>query len=596
MSSSHNIRYGHVSSEVNEEAIFRANQLAATLFPHQVEGVAFLLGRRRAILADDMGLGKTRQAIVALKEAEPEGPYLIVSPASVKRNWQREIEAALGAVTVLVADSSATEDQIRANNWVIVNYDILSRMIGLLEAIDWRGLVFDEAHYIKNHQSQRSKHSRALARVEDRASDLVVYALTGTPLTNRPRDLFPLLQLVRHPMAKSFISFAKRYCAAEQNQYGWQTDGASNLDELAVQLTGVMLRRSKNEVLSLPPKLRTWNAIDGCETVGAPEIRKAFELLLGIRRGPQDRARLIAILTTARRKLALAKIKSTIDLVQSAVDQGEKVIVFSGFDEPIQKIVSHFGEQAVALTGATPTAKRQDLVDAFQQDGKVRVFVSNIVAGGIGLNLTAARQVVFNDLDWVPANHWQAEDRAYRIGQTGTVNVTYQVALGTIDEFVHRVLEAKALLVQAVIDRSGEVTDLALDVFGELERVFAQISPHMADLPADVDRENWILQKLRESAAKRVGFDDPAAKLTLPAATEDLIRALASALSGPKRTSYRLESNSKPGQYYTLDVDSAGDVTCTCPGFEYRGACSHSRTLKAALVNGRSAPPAYQPA
>lgn len=596
MDSSMNFVFGGPSAEVRDEALARAGRIAATLFPHQVDGVAFLLGRRRAILADDMGLGKTRQAIVALKEAEPDGPYLVVCPASVKRNWAREVEIALPGANTLVLDSSTPRDQIAGSEWVIVNYDILGKLVGHLLGTPWKGVVFDEAHYVKNHQSQRSKHARQLAGVDGGGdADPLVYALTGTPLTNRPRDLFPLLQLVKHPMARSFLSFAKRYCAAVQNGYGWQTDGASNLDELAVQLTGVMLRRAKSEVLSLPPKVRTWVELDGCSGIGAPEIRKAFEILTGQNRRPEDRMRLLATLTTARRKLAAAKTKQTIEFVEGAVDQGEKVLVFTGFDEPAQRFAEHFGDRAVLLTGATPTGKRQELVDRFQDDPDVRVFVANIVAGGIGLNLTAARQVVFNDLDWVPANHWQAEDRAYRIGQTGTVNVTYMVAGGTIDEFVQRALEAKAMLVEAVIERKGNLTDIDLDVMGELERVFREISPQMADMPPGEDKDKWLLKLLRQIAAERGkaahASGQSHATVTL---SEGALVALAAALSGPKSTQYRVVSNSKPGQFYALDVDSGGDVTCTCPGFEYRGACSHSRQLKSVLATGGDLPKGFE--
>jgi len=113
--------------------------------------------------------------------------------------------------------------------------------------VRWQGLIFDEAHYLKNHTSARSRFARMLAL--DQGGDAVVHALTGTPLSNRPRDLFPLLQLVQHPLGKSFLSFAKRYCAATQNDYGWVTDGASNLEELTAQLHGIMIRRRKDTVL-----------------------------------------------------------------------------------------------------------------------------------------------------------------------------------------------------------------------------------------------------------------------------------------------------------------------------------------------------------
>src|SRR5687767_5592936 len=265
------------SREVQEHARRRAEAIAAGLFAHQVEGVAFLLGRRRAILADDMGLGKTRQSIVALTEATPNGPYLVICPASVKQNWRREILIALPDAEVSIVGAEPVPAR-GWTGWVIVNYDLLGRHEAALAALPWTGIVFDEAHYLKNHTSKRSRIGRKLA--EAAGPDVIVHALTGTPLTNRPRDLFPLLQLTRHAMAKSFLSFAKRYCAAEHNGYGWVTDGASNLEELRTELHGLMLRRTKDEVLDLPPKVRTWLEVEVPEGTGRRESRKVLELLM----------------------------------------------------------------------------------------------------------------------------------------------------------------------------------------------------------------------------------------------------------------------------------------------------------------------------
>ena len=136
----------------------------------------------------------------------------------------------------------------------------------------------------------------------------------------------------------------------------------------------------------------------------------------------------------------------------------------------MNRLSQHFSESAVIVTGQTPTDKRQSLVDRFQKDERIRVYLANIIAGGIGTNLTAATQVVFNDLDWVPANHWQAEDRAYRIGQTRTVNVTYMIASNTIDDFVQSVLQRKGALVSAVVDGKALVPNESGDVLDELQR------------------------------------------------------------------------------------------------------------------------------
>jgi SWI/SNF-related matrix-associated actin-dependent regulator 1 of chromatin subfamily A len=582
-----------------------AVSLAEGLFPHQIEGVAFLLGRRRAILADDMGLGKTRQAIVSLRHAAADGPYLVVCPASVKRNWAREITVAAPDDSIQVIEGSAPIAP--AARWVIVNYDILSKHIERLAVSRWTGLVFDEAHYLKNHTSARSKLARQLTERASATAELppAVYLLTGTPLTNRPRDLFVLLQLVGHSLGRSFISFARRYCAAEKTEYGWKTDGASNLEELTVQLHGVMLRRTKDDVLALPPKLRTWLAVGVPPGTASRETRDVLRMLLAKQRGSDGhatdaraRGRLLGLLTIARQKLAFAKVPATLDFVTGAVEQGEKVIVFSCFDDPLQELSRAFGKSAVLLTGRTPAGQRQSLVDRFQREEDVRVFLANIVAGGVGLNLTAASQVVFNDLDWVPANHWQAEDRAYRIGQIRTVNVTFVVAEETIDDFVQAVLEAKAALVNAVVEGGALGEDLSGNVLDELQRALHTLSPGLTE-PAAVDDQE-VLERLLRDASDNLRAVHPATPWQgrAPGSAADIeafrraLEELLKVLTGSSAKRYRIASTTHKGVEYEIVAENT-DVTCSCPGFEYRGLCRHAREVKAALASGGTVPSQY---
>jgi SWI/SNF-related matrix-associated actin-dependent regulator 1 of chromatin subfamily A len=650
--------------------MLRANTLARGLFPHQVEGVAFLLDRRRAILADDMGLGKTRQAIVALR-ALAEGPFLVICPASLKHNWAREIRLVDPEATISLLDAPAVARQSSAGKspsvkkslsarpadgssalsvsvsratWTIINYDRLKNDRALLQQA-WCGIVIDEAHYIKNHQSQRSQQVRRL--VAQASPGCAVFALTGTPLANRPRDLFPLLQLVDHPLGRSFLSFAKRYCAAQHNGFGWVTDGASHLEELRVQLQGVLLRRTKDEVLALPPKLRHWLEVEVPTGVGTAGTRTIVQQLLtnqgkarqhrtrqrGAAGQQRERTRLQAHLTTVRQEIAIAKVESSLEWIEAAVEQGEKVLVFSCFDQPVAQIAEHFGKAAVRLTGRTPVARRQQVVDRFQQDQNVRIVVANLQVGGTGLNLTAARQVLFNDLDWVPANHWQAEDRAYRIGQSGMANVTYLVARNTIDEFAARMLGVKAALSSAVID--GRVMDyhavgnshgsgedgqdpvgaalrgeLSGDIFEDLEQALIALSPRLAEVDSAAVDEELVLQLLRESAERYEAESTTSARASAAEvsaqdaqsasaslewqAREAAMQALLRVLRGEGQgvTRYRCASRSGSG-FYSLHV-VGGDVRCSCPGFEYRGQCSHARGLKAALAAGEALPDGVQ--
>jgi SWI/SNF-related matrix-associated actin-dependent regulator 1 of chromatin subfamily A len=189
------------------------------LYPHQADGVAFLVSKRRAVLGDDMGLGKTRQAIAAMEAAAPEGAVLVVCPASLKLNWRREILLVDPAARIEVI--GVDREPVTDARWVIVNYDRLAKHAGRLNAAAWAGVILDEAHFIKN-ASQRTSHVLKLLGVQDerRAAPIgpkFVFLLTGTPMTNRPKDLFNLLRCVGHPAARSFIGFARHYCAAYRN-------------------------------------------------------------------------------------------------------------------------------------------------------------------------------------------------------------------------------------------------------------------------------------------------------------------------------------------------------------------------------------------
>ena len=604
---------------MQDASLTRAEEIAKGLYPHQVEGIAFLLGRRRALLADDMGLGKTRQSVIAMVEAGGEGPYLVICPASIKRNWAREIEIVFPDAEPAIVGPGPLPP-IDYSGWIIVNYEILGKNLDKLLAFDWKGVVFDEAHYLKNYQSQRSRNASKL--VKEIKRDFVVHALTGTPMTSRPRDLFPLLQILNHPLGKSFLSFAKRYCEAYQGDFGWVADGASNLEELTVQLHGVMLRRTKDEVLDLPPKVRTWmdvelhpyaiqhfnrlvqefiskfdtpEAIDGRpESVG---LSSAHRDELDDSIDTTDLGSGMGRITQVRRAIAFVKCRHTIKFVENALEQGEKVIIFTSFLNTMQRFRKHFKDRAVYVSGEVPVHERQDRVDRFQNDDDIKIFVANMHIAGVGINLTAARQIVFNDLDWVPANHWQAEDRAYRIGQTGTVNVTYMIATGTVDSFVKTVLETKAALMDSIVEGSilipGGEAALQLDVLSELKRMMNALSVETSELEASELHD--VLQKAGDVyLEEHASHLHEATRAQLRPYSEEAIRTLAQVLAGPDRSVYHAESSSQKGKFYTLEVIGV-DITCDCPGFTHRGSCRHVRPLKSALVAGEPLPKGYKP-
>jgi SWI/SNF-related matrix-associated actin-dependent regulator 1 of chromatin subfamily A len=533
------------------------------LYPHQVTGVEFLARRGRAILGDDMGLGKTRQAIIALKESAPTGVFLIICPASLKLNWAREIRMVDTDARIDVLGVSGYEHP--QPQWVIVNYDLLARNADRLRKVAWTGVALDEAHFIKNASQRSSQALKILGVSEDKragvAGPRLVFLLTGTPMPNRPRDLFNLLRAVGHPSARSFLSFARQYCGAYRNNYGWVTDGASNIAELNLLLKEVMLRRKKDEVLDLPPKIRSWVPLQITGDAAWNANEGFLNWFLGSDASRPNDTEFLARITRLRVALHKAKHAACAERIKDVVASGQKVLVFTSYTEGITRHKKTLGDQAVTITGADNAKQRMKAMDAFQKDPNVTVALCNLIAGGVGLNLTAATHVIFQDLDWVPANHLQAEDRCYRIGQDKQVTVEYLLANGTLDTYIARLLEAKLKLVQAV--EADEAPDAS--ILKGLQEELTRLGPAL----------------LQESkAARAVGQEGSRLDII-----GEMVAALPQDAPLLETGSWEFPSSKDPSKTYSVTFGRSGHLQCTCPGFEYHGDCKHVRDVrKTALV------------
>ena len=444
---------GARAQRVYEEAVPHLATRWPGLFPHQREGLAFLLTPRPwrgAILADEMGLGKTRQAIAAAHEAFPLGPHLVVCPAALTRHWAREIDRAVPGAEVAVLAR-----HYWPATWTVLSYDRLQTHHEALRAARWGCLILDEAHYIKNLRSRRSRlvlGGPGVPGLADRAGQL--YLLTGTPVANRPLDLFALLHVIRHPLGDDRLAYGLKYCGGHQTVHGWDLRGASNLEDLRARLAGTLFRRTKDEVLDLPPKLRTYLAVE----VDLAAYRRVWtsyaEKVAQASRNRRRLARrlLLAEIAKLRHAAALAKIPAALALAGEMLEAGEKVVVFSCHKAVVKAFRERFAGQAVAVVGGQSAATRQAAVDAFEGQEAVRLLVGDVRAAGHGFTLAAASQVLFVDYAWTAAEHLQAEDRAHRIGQQRLVTVTYLSAVDTIDEEVEALLGQKLEVAARLID------------------------------------------------------------------------------------------------------------------------------------------------
>ena len=419
---------------------------------HQKEAIEKLVRNKKFILADDMGLGKTTSTIIAALETGAK-KVLIVCPASLKINWQREI-ANYSDRSVYIAEGKKFSNE---HDFVIVNYDILKNFHDTKDKekseimkINFDLVIMDEAHMISNPQAQRTKIANDIASKSNR-----VWLLSGTPMTSRPMNYYNLLNLVDSPVAMNWMAYAKRYCNGFQFSVGkrkvWNVTGASNLDELRERTSTHILRRLKEDVLDLPEKIIT--------PVYLRLKSKDYEELMGeyfdwYDKNPEESSSLtiqFSKLMKVRKVIAQEKIKNTIELAENIIEQGKKVIIFTNFTDTLNEIYNHFGKSAVYLDGSCSKFHRQNSVDEFQTNDKIKVFVGNLKAAGVGITLTSAEAVIMNDLSFVPAEHSQAEDRSHRIGQKNSTSVYYPLFENTIEGAIYDILNRKKKIISTVM-------------------------------------------------------------------------------------------------------------------------------------------------
>lgn len=432
--------------------------------PYQRAGVQFLeMANGRGIIADQMGLGKTLQSLAYLQLHPEKRPVIIVVPASLKINWQREIDKWLSTDEKIHLISGRKTYPLVGHTIYIINYDIVTYWADELIKLKAPVLIADEAHYCKNTKSARSK---AVKKLASKIPHTIL--LTGTPVTNRPLELFPLLNMVDETAWPKFFPFAKQYCGAYQDRFGWNFSGATNLNELHEKIKPYVVRRTKDQVLTeLPAKRRVTIPFEMTKESGKEyaELLEETKRILREAKRSLD-AHHLAKIEKLKQIAAGGKLPAAIEWIKEFIESGQKIIVFATHKFVVNELMTTFGEQAVKVTGDDSQEQRQSAVDAFQNDPDKLVFVGNIKAAGVGLTLTAASDVAFLEFAWTPGDHDQAEDRAHRIGQHDSVTCWYLAALNTIDEKIVSLLEDKRQIVDTITD--GTEGSLRFSIMNQL--------------------------------------------------------------------------------------------------------------------------------
>lgn len=574
---------GEAAQQVNESLqASRATDADITIpapagceyLPYQRAGIKYAIDRPACLIGDEMGLGKTIQAIGVWNLDTSLKSVLVVCPASLRINWMREFTKwSVRPVRIAIVNGGRQRDWnvsgASTADIVIINYDVLEQHRVMIDRRQFDLLIGDECQYAKNVDAKRT---RALHGFVDKTGKRVVQAiqarrkvfLSGTPLMNRPKELWTLVQQCDpNGLGRNFFGFHKRYCGARHNGYGWDFNGATKTDELQRLLRErFMVRRLKAEVLKeLPPKryqvvevpcdslTQHKQIVDDCRRfdsyrnfvaeaeakLSELEDRYGDEAYLrddyrSIKQSIRDKyGAAFEELAEARHRVAEAKRDAVTEIVETALENGP-VILFAWHADVIEHWKRYFGDRAVVVTGQTPMSERQGAVDAFQS-GKVDLFIGNILAAGVGLTLTRSSHVIFAELTFVPAQMQQAADRAHRIGQLESVLIQYVVLEDSIDVYLADMLINKQKVCDEVlgdlpeelrVEHNGNgksvdevLVDLEGKVKSEIEKqkpaaITLKIEPGMPEeQKAAIHRCLRILAGMCDGALKRdnVGFN-----------------------------------------------------------------------------------------
>lgn len=473
------------------------------LMKHQISGVKWILTKKRVLQADPMGAGKTIMCAVAANMVKCER-VLIICMASIKVNWRREwkswnLMARSGEQTVAVAEGSFWPN----TDVVVVNYDIINRFrtkykkkegkivydgngdpvverLGQVDAVDWDMVIIDECHKIKGRGARRTRsiigHWSYGKLIQTPIEANRKIAMSGTPIVNRPEEVWPTAFWLWPESFPNFHLFGMRYCGAKRGKWGWSYKGSSNEKELnaRLRLLGMMSRPKTITHEEVPPKTRKIIEfpIKGLKNLVEKEkdLFQEYEQDLSSLRAKAEAAQVlededefrsamkelkekvnlgVGKLTRARLDTARAKLDHVKSYVENELKDGrDKIVLFCWHKEIANSLHKHFKNSAL-ITGSIPSDQRQREIDKFQNDPDCKVFVGTIASCGAGITLTAADLMLFVELHWVPGDIAQAEDRCHRKGQKRALEVRYLVVEGSIDSVMSERIIDKIEVIEA---------------------------------------------------------------------------------------------------------------------------------------------------
>ena len=444
-------------------------QFRGKLLDFQKEGLDFLLkSSGNALLADDMGLGKTVQTLAYVASEKQSMPVLVIAPLVTLTNWQREIERFMKKKSRngrIMENGNPTSTMIRTGkkedlgnfDFYIINYELLHKRLGDLLNLNIRTLVCDEVQHLRSKTTQKYTAMKKLAALK---SINYRVGLSGTPIYNHGSEIWSIVDILKPGLLGNFKEFCEYFCYLDERGKAivLENKRTSLHEELKKH---VMIRRKKSDVLKdLKDKVRYKEIIAADETYYKNQLdqiwHKHEEELKNAETEFYKSASYQRAIQSERQAAGIAKLPHVIDFVKNIMEIEESVVVFC-HHKSIHKLLHESLHEfsPVSIIGGQTDKARQDSIDRFQ-NGDTKLMIAGLRAGNLGINLTRAKYVIFAELDWSPAYHYQAEDRLHRIGQKNTVFAYYLIGSGTLDDHVADILVDKSYEIDAIMDQKQE--------------------------------------------------------------------------------------------------------------------------------------------
>ena len=418
------------------------------LYPFQELGRDFLALRSNAILADDMGLGKTYEALEAIKKLKLTSG-LIICTQSTRHTWAKRIREQIPGAFIKEIKSPKVPPDPSAFN--VVNYDIVWKkpLIDSLKVINFPVLICDESHYLKTTMAKRTKAVLGRGGLYKRCHRR--WLMTGTPILNRPIELYPSLRALFPTFLgryTGYYDFAFRFCNGHQAPFGFDATGASNLEVLSAILKPIMLRRLKEDVLTDLPAV-TYEKI---------YLDPTDKLLKLTDKENKSRTEVLGENASIRRTLGVLKATTAIMHIRNLLEQRSKIVVFIWHTDVAKAIADAFPGQAVLYTGKQSAKEKEEAKEKFIENPDTHLFIGQLISAGIGVDgLQYVSDVcVFVEMSYVPGEIRQAVDRLNRIGQTKPVLAQFLVAEDSLDEKLINTLIVKAKNINTIMGEKGE--------------------------------------------------------------------------------------------------------------------------------------------